>query len=179
MSATAALIFLLAAPAAYLVLRVEEPGFEHLAWALLPMGVAGAWVLGSRRSMLATERGAIMAMSCALVATYAAALVGFAPAVGRLTSDRDLVVAAAGCGPPPDAVVVHRVRPFSFLFYSGWPVVYKVTEDEYRAALTKPGRVLVLTKDSRLDSLPAIDPALQLREIARNHRHVLYERRAR
>jgi len=118
-------------------------------------------------------------MSCALVATYVVALVGFAPAVGRLTSDRDLVAAIAGEEPPPDAVVVHRVRPFSFLFYSGWPVVYKVTEAEYRAALTRPGRVLVLTKDSRLDSLPATDPPLQLREIARNHRHVLYERQPR
>jgi 4-amino-4-deoxy-L-arabinose transferase-like glycosyltransferase len=179
MSATAAVIFLLSAPAAYLVLLSEEPGFEHLAWALLPTAAAGAWVLASRRRVLATERGAFVAMSCALVATYAVALVGFAPAVGRLTSDRDLVAAVAGEGPPPDAVVVHRVRPFSFLFYSGWPVVYKVTEDEYRAALTRPGRVLVLTKDSRLDSLPATDPPLQLREIARNHRHVLYERRSR
>ena len=57
-----------------------------------------------------------------------------------------------------------------------WPVVYKVTEDEYRAALTRPGRVLVLTKESRLDSLPATQPPVRLREIARNHRHVLYER---
>lgn len=175
-SATAALIFLLSAPAAWFVLRMEEPGFEVLACALLPTAAAGAWVAASRQAALATERGAIVAMSCALVATYAVALLLFGPAVGRLTSDRDLVAAAAGKGPPPDAVVVHRVRPFSFLFYSGWPVVYKVADEEYRAALTRPGRVLVLTKDSRLDSLPSTDPPVQLREIARNHRHVLYER---
>jgi hypothetical protein len=115
-------------------------------------------------------------MSAALIATYAMALLLFAPTVGRLTSDRDLVSAAREAGPAPDTVVVHRVRPFSFLFYSGWPVVYKVTDDEYRAALTAPGRVLVLTKESRRESLPATEPPVELREIARNHRHVLYER---
>ena len=176
LSALAAAIFLVSAPVAYVVLRLEEPGFEHLAWALLPTAAAGAWVLASRRGALATERGAIVAMSCALIVTYAVALVWFAPEVGRLTSDRDLAVTAAAGGPRPDAVVVHRVRPFSFLFYSGWPIVYKVTEAEYRAALTRPGRVLVLTKESRLDSLPATQPPVRLREIARNHRHVLYER---
>jgi hypothetical protein len=120
----------------------------------------------------------MVAMSCALIGTYALALVWFGPDVGRLTSDRDLAAAAIAAGPRPDAVVVHRVRPFSFLFYSGWPVVYKVTDEEYRAALSRPGRVLVLTKESRLESLSAIDPNVQLREIARNHRHVLYERLA-
>jgi hypothetical protein len=158
------------------VLRHEEPGFEHVALALLPTAVAGAWALFSRRGPLATERGAMVVMSCALIGTYATALACFAPEVGRLTSDRDLAAAAIASGPPPDAVVVHRIRPFSFLFYSGWPAVYKVTDDEYRTALMRPGRVLVLTKDSRLDSLPATDPPVPLREIARNHRHVLYER---
>jgi hypothetical protein len=104
------------------------------------------------------------------------ALIWLAPAVGRLTSDRDLVAAVADRGSPPDAVIAHRVRPFSFLFYSRWPIVYKVSDDEYRAALTRPGRVLVLSKESRVGSLPATDPPLQLREIARNQRHVLYER---
>lgn len=176
LSAIAAVIFVLAAPAAYSVLRREEPGFEYLALALVPTAAAGAWALLSRRMALATERGVIAAMSLALVGTYAIALTWFAPEVGRLTSDRDLAVAAMAAGPRPDAVVVHRVRPFSFLFYSGWPVVYKVSDDEYRAALTRPGRVLVLTKEARVESLPTTEPAVQLREIARNHRHVLYER---
>jgi dolichol-phosphate mannosyltransferase len=176
LSATAAAIFVLSAPVAYVVLRIEEPGFESLACALVPPTMAGAWVLASRHRGLATERGAIVTMSGALIVTYAVALLIFAPTVGRLTSDRDLVAAAAQAGPPPDAVVVHRVRPFSFLFYSGWPVVYKVPDDEYRAALTAPGRVLVLTKESRRGSLPATLPPIELREIARNHRHVLYER---
>jgi len=175
LSAVAASIYLMTGPVAYFVLRREEPGFEHMALALLPVTVAGAWVLLSRGRTVATERGTMVALSCALVASYAAALVWFSPDVGRLTSDRDLARAVREM-PPPDAVVVHRVRPFSFLFYSGWPLVYKVSDEEYRAALIKPGRVLVLTKLSRLDSLPETDPPVRLREIARNHRHVLYER---
>jgi 4-amino-4-deoxy-L-arabinose transferase-like glycosyltransferase len=174
-SAIAAVIFLLTAPVAYLVLCREEPGFEHMALALLPTTAAGAWALFSRRGALVTERGAMVMLSCAMVISYAAAVVWFAADVGRLTSDRDLAQVVRA-GPPPDAVVVHRVRPFSFLFYSGWPVVYKVTDEECRAALIKPGRVLVLTKPSRVDSLPETDPPVRLREIARNHRHVLYER---
>lgn len=177
LSAIAAAIFLLSAPAAYVVLRLEEPGFEGLAWALVPAAAAGAWVLLSKRRWPLTERGAIATLSGALVAVYAGAVILYGPTVGRLTSDRDLVAAvAAQSSATPDAVVVHRVRPFSFLFYSGWPVVYKVTEEKYRAALTSPGRVLVLTKESRLNSLPATDPPIEVREIARNHRHVVYER---
>ncbi len=177
LSVTAAGIFMLSAPAAYVVLRLEEPGFEGLAWALLPAAAAGAWVLTARRRRPVTERGAIVTLSCALLAVYAVAVVAYGPAVGRLTSDRDLVATiTATSASPPEAVVVHRVRPFSFLFYSGWPVVYKVSDAEYRAALSRPGRVLVLTKESRLDTLPATDPPAELREIARNHRHVVYER---
>jgi 4-amino-4-deoxy-L-arabinose transferase-like glycosyltransferase len=174
-SSMAAVIFLLSAPLVHLVLEREEPGFEQAALALLPTTAAGAWALISARRTQATERGMMIALACALISSYAAALLWFAPDVGRLTSDRDLV-AAVSEGPRPDALVVHRVRPFSFLFYSGWPVVYKVSDEEYRAALTKPGRVWVLTKASRLDSLPVTNPPLRLREIARNHRHVLYER---
>ena len=174
--AAAAAFCVLSAPAAFLVLRLEEPGFEFLAWVLLPTVVAGVCVLVARKGALATQRGAIVALSCALIGVYALALGWLAPVAGRLTSDRDLVAAVADEGPRPDAVVVHRVRPFSFLFYSGWPVVYKVSEEEYRTALAGPGRVLVLTKDSRLDSLPVTDPPTRLREIARNHRHVVFER---
>jgi 4-amino-4-deoxy-L-arabinose transferase-like glycosyltransferase len=160
----------------YIVLRAEEPGFEGLAWTLVPVALVGSAVLVSRRGPLGRARDAIVAMCCATILTFVVALFGYAPLAAVFSSDQDLVAELSGRGPPPDVVVVHKVRPFSFLFYSGWPLVYKVPEDEYRAALTMPGRVWVLTKDSRLPTFPAVVPSLGLREIARNHRHVVLER---
>lgn len=173
---TAGLLYLASPLAAWIVLAREEPGFEHLAAALLPVAAAGAWVLVSRHGRLAEERTAVIALAAATLATYLIALGVFGPSVGRLTSDRDLVAALRAVEAKPDVVLVHKVRPFSFLFYSDWPLLYKVPNDVYRAALTGPGRVWVLTKDSRLATFPSGDPPVALREIARNHRHVVLER---
>jgi len=173
----AALVYLLLPPAVYFVVRHEEPGFERAALGLATLPLVGIAALSSvRRLVFKTERGAVTVLAAGMVATYAVVIAWFAPVIGEFTSDRDLVAELRRAGPPPDRVVVHKVRPFSFLFYSGWPIVYKVSEDEYRAALTGPGRVYVLTKPSRLGTLVAIDPPLELREIAGNHRRLVLER---
>ena len=171
-----ALVYLLVPVAVYFVIRHEEPGFESVAGSLVLLPLAGVAVLWPRADALRTEHGATVVLAVAMLATYAVVLTWFSPVVGRFTSDRDLVATLARLGPPPDRVVVHKVRPFSFLFYSGWPIVYKVSDDEYRAALTAPGRVYVLTKPARAATLVATDPPLVLREIAGTHRRVVFER---
>jgi dolichol-phosphate mannosyltransferase len=172
----AAIVYLLLPPAVYFVVRHEEPGFEWAALGLTALPLVGIVALLSGRLIFQTERGAVTVLAAGMIATYAVVLAWFSPAIGQFTSDRDLVAELRRAGPPPDRVVVHKVRPFSFLFYSGWPIVYKVSEDEYRVALTGPGRVYVLTKPSRLPTLVEIDPPLELREIAGNHRRLVLER---
>jgi 4-amino-4-deoxy-L-arabinose transferase-like glycosyltransferase len=176
LTGAAALLYMLLPPAVYLVVRHEEPGFEWAAVGLATMPLVGIAALWSRQTVFRTERGAVAALAVGMLATYAVVLAWFSPVIGRFTSDRDLVAELRRAGPPPDRVVVHKVRPFSFLFYSGWPIVYKVSDDEYRAALTEPGRVYVLTKPSRLPTLLEVDPPLALKEIAGNHRRMVLER---
>jgi 4-amino-4-deoxy-L-arabinose transferase-like glycosyltransferase len=176
LTGAAALLYLVLPPAVYFVVRHEEPGFEWAAIGLVTLPLVGIAALWSRRPVLRTERGAVAVLAVGMLATYAVVLAWFSPVIGEFTSDRDLVAELRRRGPPPDRVVVHKVRPFSFLFYSGWPIVYKVSEDEYRAALTEPGRVYVLTKPSRRATLLPVDPPLALHEIAGNHRRMVLER---
>ena len=171
-----AVIYLVVPAVVYFVIRHEEPGFESVAAGLLGLPLAALLVLRPMTPTLSSERGATMALALALLATYAVVLMWLSPVLGRFTSDKDLALSLAATAPPPDRVVVHKVRPFSFLFYSHWPLVYKVSDDEYRAALTGPGRVYVLSKRSRIATLTATDPPIELREIASNHRHVVFER---
>jgi hypothetical protein len=172
----AAALFVVVPIVAFFVVRHEEPGFESATLGLVLLSAVGLWVLASGAEILRTERNAVVALALGMLATYAIVLAWFTPIIGAFTSDRDLVAELRSAALPPDRVVVHKVRPFSFLFYSGWPIVYKVPEDEYRAALLGPGRVYVLTKPSRLETLMKTDPPLELRKIAGNHRRVVFER---
>jgi hypothetical protein len=111
-------------------------------------------------------------LSVATVATYLAMLVVLGNEVGKFTSDRDLALEASK---PhyPRTTVVYRVRPFSYLFYLGRPVVYKRPDTEFLSAITDSAGALVLTKERHLDSLRDLVPGLSWVEVARNYRHVL------
>lgn len=169
-------VFLMAPFVAYGVLRVEEPGYERLAFALVPPATVAAALLLARARWRGSVAQSVQALAIAMLVAYAVVLAWFAPLAGELSSDRDLAQALEDRRETPDQVVVYRVRPYSFLFYTDWPLVYKVPEEHYRAALISPGRVWVLSKESRMKEFPAGDPPVRLREIARNRRHVVYER---
>jgi 4-amino-4-deoxy-L-arabinose transferase-like glycosyltransferase len=164
----------LLAPVGALGAAYEAPTLLPVAAALVPLSVGGIASLYAFRSGAATRR--VLALACAgcLATTLLLDLVG-GRAAATLTSDRDLAAFALARG-RPERLVVYRVRPFSFLFYTRWHAIYKVSDDDYRTALKSPGSWLLLTKDKRLESLRAVVPGLRYAVAAENSRHLLLER---
>jgi len=157
-------------PAAYLYLRFEAPALVYCAAALLPISVTGIGV-ALRRGVPALH--AAVALSIAMTASVVAFNVFASAPLSPWTSDADLAAKAREYG-RPQRVIAYRVRPFSFLFYTGWPMQYHVPLDEVRAALYEPGIALLLTEDQWMFHLEEAAPGVQFTEIARNPRHVLY-----
>jgi 4-amino-4-deoxy-L-arabinose transferase-like glycosyltransferase len=159
-------------PASIVALFLEAPGFEYTAFILLPISCVGLAIASGHFGGDGTARALATRLSVATVATYLAMLVVLGNEVGKFTSDRDLALEASK---PhyPRTTVVYRVRPFSYLFYLGRPVVYKRPDTEFLSAITDSAGALVLTKERHLDSLRDLVPGLSWVEVARNYRHVL------
>ena len=136
-----------------------------------PAAAAGAYLLLTARGRALPTLPAQALLSGATIATFLAFYVFGAGAISGALSDRDLARVAASIG--PDRVVAYRVRPYSFLFYSGLPVFHEEERERYADSLVGAGPVLVLTKDKRLDEFVELTGATGLVEIARNARHVL------
>jgi len=138
---------------------------------LLPVSVLGLLIVINRDRFSSGIDIAIACCSgCLLTSVLLSAFGGAAAA--RVTSDQDLAAVAQSLG-KPDRMVIYRVRPFSYLFYTGWDGVYKVSDEEYRAAITGPGRTLILTKEKRLEPLAELVPGVRFETVGRNARHLL------
>lgn len=138
---------------------------------LLPASVVSAVVLRLRdRFAGALDVTIVCCLGCIASSVLLGAFGGAAAA--RFTSDRDLAAAAVSTG-RPDRMIIYRVRPFSYLFYTGWDAIYKVSDTEYLRAITAPGRTLILTKEKRLEPLSEIAPGVRFETVARNSRHLL------
>lgn len=149
--------------------------FPMSAWhgaSFAPAGVAAAYCVATAGG----RARALLDRQMVLCAGMAASLVAFslwtAPAVSRALSDADLAKVARSLGTPQTAAAF-GVRPHSFQFYSGWPLLHKATPDEYRRALEGDGLVVFLTRDRWDHHTAAMSEGLDLIEVARNHRHKL------
>ena len=169
-------LYFLAMPASVIALARDAPGFEYAALVLVPTSVFGLMIGLGRGSGDGSARDVTVRLCLATVGAYMLMLVCLGDDVGRFTSDRDLARLALKPG-QPETTVVYRVRPFSYLFYLGRPIVYKRPDDAWFEAVTNPDGVLVLTKDRRVEALKALAPELHLTEVGRNYRHVLLSTR--
>ncbi|RMD81951.1 MAG: glycosyltransferase family 39 protein [Candidatus Dadabacteria bacterium] len=166
----AAGLLVLAPLAGGLALAREAAQLARYSLLLLPAAATGAWALSSGRRW--ETRRFVTVLSGGLLASLVLLHAAGGGVASYLSSDADLAAVARRIG-RPDRVVAFGVRPYSFLFYTRWPLVYQVGDDEYRRALRAPGRTLVLTKDKRLERLAQIAGPIEFEEIARNHRHLL------
>jgi 4-amino-4-deoxy-L-arabinose transferase-like glycosyltransferase len=158
-------------PVGVVAAYVAAPELVIVSLCLVPMGLVAAGVLFARaRFQSGTEVAVAACIGCLCSSLLLCAFGG--PGAARFTSDRDLAEQALALG-PPDRMVIYRVRPFSFLFYTGWKAAYKVSDEAYKAAITGPGDVLVLTKAKRLEPLGLIVPGVRFVTVARNRRHLL------
>jgi 4-amino-4-deoxy-L-arabinose transferase-like glycosyltransferase len=150
---------------------LAAPELLGAAACLIPASVLalGIW---ARRGRF--DNGTDIVVLCSAGCLAASVLLGAlgGSSAGRFTSDRDLATVALRNG-RPDRMIVYRVRPFSFLFYTGWEGIYKVSDEQYREAITAPGRALILTKEGRLPPLAEIVPGVEFTTVARNARHLL------
>ena len=158
-------------PAVYLYLRYESPALVGYAAVFLPVSLAGVAIVMMRGR--ASSLYAAAALSAALAVSVLAFNVFAAAAVSPWVSDADLAAKAREYG-RPRRVIAYRVRPFSFLFYTGWPMQYRVPLDAVREALYEPGGALLLTEDQWMFHLAEAAPGVEFKELARNPRHVLY-----
>ena len=169
-SMLSAILCVLLCPAAYVYLRLEAAPLVRYAIVFLPVSLAGiAVAMSARRSALR----AAVSLSAALAASLLAFNVFAAAPLSSWVSDADLAARARAFG-RPRCVIAYRVRPFSFLFYTGWPMQYHVPLDDVRAALYEPGGALLLTEDQSIFHLEEAAPGVEFIELARNPRHVLY-----
>ena len=168
----AAAVFLLLPVAGWAVAHHEAPGLEPYVLLALPAAISGGWLLAWGRSVLIRNRDATVVLCGGMLGTLLAFNAVGGAAVSSLVSDADLA-AAARAGGKPDRVVAYGVRPYSFLFYTRWPIVYQASEDALRDALRTPGKVLLLTKRKRIDALLDIAGPLGFEEVAANARHLL------
>jgi 4-amino-4-deoxy-L-arabinose transferase-like glycosyltransferase len=170
------MLYFLAMPASVIALARHAPGFEYAALVLVPTSLFGAMIGLGRASGDGSAQAVTIRLCLATLGAYMLMLVCLGDDVGRFTSDRDLARLALKPG-QPETTVVYRVRPFSYLFYLGRPIVYKRPDDVWFEAVTNPDGVLVLTKDRRVEALRALAPELHLTEVGRNYRHVLLSTR--
>jgi len=168
----AAVIFLVLPVAGWVAVHREAAGLEPYVLLLLPAALSGGWVLAWGRSVLIRNRDATVVLCAGMLGSLLAFNAVGGPAVSSLMSDADLA-AAARAGGRPDRVVAYGVRPYSFLFYTGWPILYQASTEEIRDALRARGRVLLLTKRKRIDTLLDIAGPLGFEEVAANTRHLL------
>jgi 4-amino-4-deoxy-L-arabinose transferase-like glycosyltransferase len=169
-------LYLLAMPVSVIALARHAPGFEYGALVLVPTSLFGALIALGRAGGDGSARTVTVRLCWATVGAYMLMLGCLGDDVGRFTSDRDLARLALKPG-QPGTTVVYRVRPFSYLFYLGRPIVYKRPDDVWLEALTNPDGALVLTKDRRVEALKALVPEVELTEVGRNYRHVLFSTR--
>jgi len=159
------------APLALVAAAIIDTSMLGAAMSFLPASGAAAFVLMRRdRFTTAIDIAGIASAGC-VATSLLIGLVG-GQAAAKLTSDYDLAAEARALGRPA-TLVVYRVRPYSFLYYTGWPAVYKVDNEAYVAALESPGETLVLTKEKRLGPLAELAPGLIFETVARNKRHLL------
>jgi dolichol-phosphate mannosyltransferase len=157
------------------VVRREAPDLAQLAWLVVPVSAAGAFVVVAGRRLTTVQ--ALVTCSAGMLATVVVLHAFGGEAVERHASDKDLARVAAK-QPAPRNVIAYRVRPFSFQFYTGWPLSYHDPLDEVRKILYSPGPTLVLTETRWAAHLEDLAPGVTLRELARNPRHALYRAEA-
>ena len=174
-AAVAGAVLLGGLPLVYVVVAWREaPDLAKHVLAFLPPAVVALAVLGPLRRRMPAARSIVAASATAMTVTIVALHLWTTPALDPHMSDRDLALHAQRSGSAA-RVVAYRVRPFSFLFYTGWPVTYHADDEERRRTLYAQGRVLVLSEERWAYHLEEIAAGVWLREIARNRRHVLYE----
>jgi len=164
----------LLAPIAWIALHRLAPEDQALALLVTPATLGG--VIALLRTRGGTLEPTLWA-SAGMLATVGLLVTIGAAAAGRWVSDYDLAQAALA-QPKTQRVIAYRVRPFSFLFYTRMPLQYRVPVAEVRDALYAPGEALLLTEDRWGWHLEEIAPGIELAEIARNSRHVLYRVRS-
>ncbi len=167
----------LLAPAALIAAVIVDPSVAWAASCFVPAsGVAAAVLVRRRFFSSGADVSIAVASGCLATSVLVSAFGGIA--AERLTSDRDLAELARAMG-RPDRMVIYRVRPFSFLYYTGWTGVYKVSDEEYRHAIEDGVDAeaavftLILTKEKRLEPLAQIAPGVEFETVARNRRHLL------
>ena len=77
----------------------------------------------------------------------------------------------------PKEMVAYGVRPYSFLFYTGWPLTYRVEANDLAEALSHDGVVMVLTKQRRLPEVARLLSGTHWWKCAANNRHMLLKNR--
>jgi hypothetical protein len=167
---------LLLRPLAVIWIGHEEPGLRAACLWLLPASAAGAAVLVLRRSWLRETFPSIVVLSCGSLAFLFACNVFVAPQVSEVMGDHDLAVAALREGKPKE-MVAYGVRPYSFLFYTGWPLTYRVEANDLAEALSHDGVVMVLTKQRRLPEVARLLSGTHWWKCAANNRHMLLKNR--
>ncbi len=157
------------------LVEIDIPVWNALVFVPAAVGaaIAGLGTMAERRPLRA-QLVLCAATTLSLVLFHVVA----APAVGRAMSDADLAEAALAHG-RPERMVAYRLRPYSFQFYTGWPMIYasppQSRSKEYAQALADADPVLVLTKDQgeRLAELDALGSGRPLEVLATNGRHLL------
>jgi len=172
----AAVFMFLLLPLALVWIGREEPGLWAACWWLLPASLAGAGVLTLRRTWMRETFPSVVVLSCGSLAFLFACNVFVSPQVSDVMGDHDLAVAAVREGKPTE-MVAYGVRPYSFLFYTGWPLTYRVGTEDLAEALSHDGVVMVLTKKRRLPEIAGLLSPAHWWECAANNRHLLLKNR--
>lgn len=173
-------VLLLLVPVSFLLLRHEVGSGEFDLYSLtfLPASLSGAWILASlvRNTGPSSTESAITVLATGTVATVMVFNLWGARAVSVMSSDADLA-RAVNVEENAAAVLYWGVRPFSFQFYTRRPLVLADGGEACQEALGEGGMVVLLTKDKRINSLPASFPSQNFHEWVRNGRHVLLTNR--
>ncbi len=167
-----ALLLALLLPAFMIYAAYRAPTLMSSALAFVPLALASAAVLVLPSLRCATTMLRQMVLVGAMIAVSLGINIWVAPAVSAIASDKQLAEVALALE-PPDEVVGFHVLPHSFQFYTAWPITYHVSEERYRAALSRKGRVIVVTKEKWLDELRELVPHRPFKELARTPRHVV------
>jgi len=167
-----AAVLALLLPAFMVFASSRAPTLMSSALVFVPVALASAAVLLLPRLRRATTMLRQMLLVAAMIAVSLGVNIWVAPAASTVASDKQLAEVALALE-PPDTVVGFHVLPHSFQFYTAWPITYHVSDERYREALSRDGRVIVVTKEKWLDELRALVPNRPFKELARTPRHVL------
>lgn len=167
-----AVLLALLLPAFMIFASERAPTLMGYSIALAPAALASAALLVVPRLRAATLLSRQLILALAMIAVSLSLNIWVAPAASGVASDKQLASIATALEEPAQVVGFH-VLPHSFQFYTGWPITYHVSDEQYRAALSRGGSVVVVTKEKWLDALRELVPQRDFRELARTPRHLL------